>query len=457
MVPAADPKPTPSPAPTAAGKLYDILASRKAPEQIGKPIWEKDMELVKMAGVRSPADLFGHIEKSQDTRIGRSLNFASKADVGMLPKATRMRLFLLKKMVSDCEIQAMWMHKTAHPTPDQMMATPVFKDMLEPTLKAFNVTDFSTWIPTVNARFYFEEFEIPLLVGDLFDTLPMESASVYIPGALGRLMGKLEGDAATFAAQSNTQAGYNVLAKNNVVHTEITEDLNQDSVPAVIEKLRKEVVMGVARAEEQAYLDGDVTGTHQDADVVAATDFRKAYNGIRKIALANSANGSVYDHEGDTPSKLLFASLLKRMGKFGSEKADLAWIMGPSISHDLVTGAIPELFTAFAFGGPASNVTGQVPPVFGIRGVESEWVREDLHESGVYTIAAQTKTWLGLVKKSRVFRHMRAPIRVWAAPSLPSSDKMLMTAKKRHTFSSIPQSATEKSIVIGVNIETASA
>jgi hypothetical protein len=255
--------------------------------------------------------------------------------------------------------------------------------------------------------------------------------------------------------QSNTQANYLIAAKDNVVHTELSQDLNQDSAPAIIDKIRKEIGLGVARSEERAYLDGDDSNTHMDADVTASTDFRKAWKGIRKRALDNSGNGSVYDHNGDAPSKQMFDNMLAKMGKFGSEKGDLAWILGSFVETKLVTGAIPELFTAFAFGSPASNVTGQVPPVYGIKPVTSEWVREDLAATGVYTVSGQTKTWVGLVKKSRCMRHLRAPIRVWAAPSLPSSDKMLMTGKKRHTFSAITQSATEKSLIIGINVETA--
>lgn len=442
---------------TNSAKLYQMLSENVAPAQIGKPVWEKDMELVKMTGVKSMGDLFGHRDTGTDNGpYQRCLNFASKEDVGMLPNDTRLRLFALKKLINCVEICASVMFKTSNPTPEQMMSTSLYKQMLEPQLKAFNITDFSTFIPTVNARFYFEEFELPLMVGDLFDSMPMESASVNVPGALGRLFGRLETDAASFSAQSNTQANYVVNAKNNVVHAQITEDLNMDSAPAIIEKLRKEVVLGVARSEERAYLDGDDSVSHMDADVTAATEFRKAFKGIRKRGLDNSANGSVYDHLGDTPSKELFRQLLKKLGRFASEKGDLAYIMGTSVSNDLVTGAIPELFTAFAFGGPASNVTGQVPPVFGVKCVESEWIREDLAATGVYTAPGETKTWMALVKKSRISRHLRAPIRVWAAPSLPSSDFMLMTAKKRLSFGAVPQDSQEKSIAVAINVETAS-
>ncbi len=435
-------------------KLAEALATRQAPAHIGKPVFAKHVEIAKSFGAHAPADLFGHAEASENKMVGRSLNFGSKADVGGMPEDTRLMLFRLKKAISDVAIVASVVYKTNNPSADQMANTGYYKTYLEPMLKAFDVSGFSSWIPTVNTRFYFEEYELPLVIASLFDSMPMESKTENVPGALGRLFGKLEVDSATFTGQSNTQANYLVTAMDCVVHTEITQDLNQDSAPAIIDKLRKEVVAGIGRSEERTILDGDDSVTHMDTDVTAATEFRKAYKGIRKKALDNSANGVVYDHLGDSPSKELFKQLLKKMKRFASEKGDLCYIMGTSIGTDLVTGAIPELFTAFAFGGPASNVTGALPPVFGIKCVESEWMREDLGAAGVYA-AASTMTWCALVKKSRFMNHVRAPLRVWAAPSLPSSDKMLMSAKKRMAWAGTPQSSDEKSLAIGINIATA--
>jgi len=371
-----------------------------------------------------------------------------------MPDDVRLRLFNFKKMVNSSVVQAQCIYKTQRPSADQIMTTPIYKNHVAGILKAFNVTDFASWIPETHGRFYFEEYEIASVIPDLFDQMPMDSATMEIKGALGYLFGLLETDVATFGAQSNTAAEYIVTSRNNVVHTNISEDLNQDSAPAIIDKLRKEVVAGIQRSEERAIINGDTTGTHMDADVTAATDFRKAFKGLRKLALENSANGSVVDHGGDSPSKLLFENMFNAMGRFTDDVSDLHWVLPVTVANAVITGAIPELFTAFAFGGPASNRTGVMPPIFGVEGSKSQWSREDLHATGVYTIAAQTTCAPLLVKKSRFSRFLRAPVRVWAAPSLPSSDLMLMTAKKRHSFAGVPQTADEVSVVVAINVET---
>jgi hypothetical protein len=441
--------------------LHQMFTSKQAPALLGQPIAGSMVKHVMSAtGCRNYGQLFGlKISDNDSKTISLPVNFGSKSSVGMLPEEVRFAMIDLKKSIDNALIQAQYKYRSQNVSPDMVKSTWLYKEVLDPKLKAFDITDFSEWIPTIHTRFYFEEYEIPLLLADNFDQMPMDSSLVKVPGVLGNLFGQLETDDAVFTAQSNTQSQYTVESKNNVVHTVITQDLMDDSAPAIIDKLRKEVLMGIARSYERAIIDGDTQVTHQDSDVTAATDFRKAFDGLRRKAFVNDAalgaGTIVYDHLNDTPSKDLFAKVLKLMGKFGSSKADLKWIMPISVSHDLVTGAIPELFTAFAFGGLASNVTGQVPPVYGIQGVNSEYVREDLNASGVYDGITTDRTALILVKTSRFMQFIRQAPRVWAAPSLPSSDTMLMSAKARHSWNGNPQSAEEKSVVMAINIAQA--
>lgn len=445
----------------ATAGIYEIIKDKTAPAVIGKPIYEDDLRHVKNLGCKSFGDIFGHKDQGDDKFVSRPINFGSKADTSFIPDDTRLRLFQLKQLINSCEVQAQVMFKTSHPNAGQIMDTPIYKHRLAAVLKSFNVTDFSSWIPLINARFYFEEYELPYLLANEFDQQPMDSATVKVEGALGLLEGKEEGDSNFFDLQSNTQSDFTVYSRNNVTHAEITEDLMQDSAPAIINKLRKEVMMGSVRAYERAILNGDITDTgggrgsgHMDSDIAAVSKhFSKAFNGLRKVAFDNSANGVVVDHAGDSPNKNLWRNLMKAMGQFASEKDDLCFIYGPKLGLDLVSGAIPELFTAFAFGGLASNVTGAVPPVFGVKGVESRMVREDLAATGKYT-GTGTTTNMILVKKSRFQNYVRAAARVWAAPSLPNTDQMLMTCKIRHAFAGNPQTAKELSVAMGINIAT---
>jgi hypothetical protein len=460
--------------PQTISKIYDMLKGKEAPAHVGRPIWEKHLDEIKRLGAVTPAQWFGLKTEAGDERtVAAPLNYGSRKSMGVkgnyngmgmletVSDETRLLMFNMKKAINNMEIQAQMKGHTLHPTPELMQSTPAYKNMVAPMLKAFNVTDFSDWIMTIHSRFYFEEYEIAYILADTFDSLPMDSSLVRVPGALGLLEGELEADDATFTIQSNTQASYIVESKNNVVHSQITQDLLDDSSPAIIDKYRKEIMKGSVRSYERALLDGDSSGTHIDDDTQAGSAklFTKAFNGLRKRAFDNevTVGGSeiVFAHA-DTPSKDMFSGLLKRMKCQGADKNDLAYIIGCTTAHDLVTGAIPELFTAFAFGGLASNVTGDVPPVFGIKPVESQLVREDLETDGKAdnpTVA--TTTYALCVQKSRFMNWIRQATRIFASPSLPSSDIMLMTGKTRHAFGGTPQSATERSVVMAIDVKTA--
>jgi len=449
--------------------ITEILSNKKAPEVTGRPIYEKDMDWLALGGFKSLPQVFGQKIEERSNAPALPLNFGSKSHCGHLPEDTRLRLFHLKKMINNLEIQTQVKNPGAALTPAMMKDTSMYKDHLKPLLKAFNITDFSNWIPTVNARFYFEEYEIPFILADQFDQMPMDSATVEVPGDTGVLEGHEETDVATFGEQSTTQANYAVTSRNNVVHTKITEDLMQDNAPPIIDKLRRDVVKGIVRAYEKAIINGDTTilttvrgDGHMDTDTRALglnETFSKAFDGLRRKCINNdntlgaSGNADVaYKHGGDTASKVLFEKVLNLMGKFASEKDTLRWIIPSVIENQVVTGAIPELFTAFAYGGLASNVTGQMPPVFGVKPVTSQYVRDDLNESGVYDGSTTDRTIIMLVKVVRFYQFVRQAMRVWAAPSLPSSDYMLMTAKMRHSWNGNNQTAEELGITMGYDI-----
>lgn len=446
---------------TESENILKMLNEKKAPEVGNKPIYAKDLEYAKMAGAKSMKDILGQkLDDRDEKSTAIPLNFGSKASTGFMPEETRLRLFELKKLVSNVQIQANIKGRSVAPTVAVMESVPEFKQ-LKAALKAFNITDFSQWIDTVQARFFFEEYEVPLILADQFDYMPMTSPTVRVSGALGLLEGELETDDAIFTPQTNTQASYLVEAKNNVTHAVITQDLLDDSSPAIINKYRKEVLMGGSRAYERAVINGTAAGTtHIDADTEAGSAklFTKAFDGLRKRAFdgeALVAGGFVYDNLGSAVSKDTYSELLKKLNIHGNDKSQVAYIMGTSVAHDLVTGAIPELFTAFAFGSLASNVTGQVPPVFGIQGIESNYIREDLAADGKAIAApATTLTCMLAVRKSAYANWVRQATRIFASPSLPSSDTMLMTGKVRHAFAGTPVSAKEKNVAMAVNIKT---
>jgi hypothetical protein len=454
-------------APSFKNAIQTIIDNKQPPAHTGKPVFEKHLDAAKMFGAETLLDVVGKRVHENDAKA-IPLNLGAKDLKETMPEESRKHLLAIKKAVNNFEIQAACKYHGMPMNVEMLKEVPLYK-ALEPMLKAYNVSDFSTFLQTVNARFYFEEYEIPYILADEFDVIPMDAPTVNVPGDLGFLEGREETDVATFSEQSTSQANFTVISRNNVTHVKISEDLMSDSAPKHIEKLRRDVLKGSARAFERALINGDTTiatsvrgDGHQDTDTRALAlnmTFAKAFDGLRKRAFAADtafgAGSFVHPHGGDTASKLMFARLLEMAGKMASEKDDLRFLLPQSVETQLVTGAIPELFTAFAFGGMASNVTGRVPPVFGIKSITSPFMREDLNASGVYASGA-TQTAVILFKKSRFAQYLRQGVRVWAAPTLPNSDQMLMTSKIRHSFGGNPLSLSEKSVVMAIDVASRS-
>lgn len=388
----------------------------------------------------------GHDDKNGQP----SVNLMAKNAPRSVDKEVRAAILDLKKHLHSSMVQANLVSRVTGTNVD-IKSVPYFRANVEPLLKAYNVTDFNDWIPTLNTRFYFEELEIEPGISSLFPQHNQTSPTQHVPVINGLLMGQLETDTATFATQSETDGKITLDTRNNVAHVEITEDLISDADPSVFDRMRMQVVVALARSRDNAILNGDTTGPHMDSDVVAATDFRKAWKGLRKMALDNAS--SVYNHAGARPNFTLFQEMYKLAGKARYEKSDCLWLLGLSVEGDAVSGKIPEILTFDKAGSNATLFSGNMPSILGIRPVISQWVREDLAATGLYA-AASTMTVAHLIKLSRFLFGTKSPIRIWAAPSLPSSDKMLMTAKERISFGSAPQTATDRGVVLARNIAT---
>jgi len=412
-------------------------------------------------------EILGVGEEPKDGKSGNhvfvSENFASKSmRTKHISEELKAAMLQLKKELHNAQLQQQILaHKSKMPM--AVHETPYFKAIVEPKLKAFNLTDFSDWVPTLNTRFFFEELEIEPALEKFFETVPMASSTEKIPMAINRLKGRLESDSATFGSQANAQANVTYTAQDCVCHTDITEDLMADLVPQEggFDRLRKEVMLGVQRSKEDAMINGDDTITtavqgdgHMDSDIAggAATLFNKAFKGFRKVALAA---GNTYDNAGGVAiATALFTGLLLKMGKAAKDKGDLLFILSPIVDTMIATGKVPEILTADKYGQLATIFSGQLPRIFGIEPYTSEWVREDVNDLGVYA-AASSQTTILCVKKSRFVIGQRAPIKIWATPSLANQDKMLLTAKERFTFGAVNTAiADDKSCAIALDVPT---
>ena len=330
------------------------------------------------------------------------------------------------------------------------------RQVLAPKLKAFGSTVASAgdeWVPTAISSQFIEEFELDRNVAQQFKQVRMTTNPFTIPVQDNVTIARKQAESAAAGGIAGTNFGTSDItlsATKLVEFMPLPDELNEDSAPEILGLVRSEVVEAQGRAVEIAMLDGDTAGAHQDADVTAAEDARKSWDGLRKLALANSAT---IDFAAGALTVDKLRQMRELMGKFGVSVRDMAWICSSKGYNQFLD--LDEVTTVEKFGQMATILKGALAALDGIPIVISEFVRDDLDLNGVHTAvpAADITTVVHLVKASRFFWGIRRPIRTRAVMDpTPPADRWLVASWWRGDFKGHTQSATEKTSILGINV-----
>jgi HK97 family phage major capsid protein len=326
------------------------------------------------------------------------------------------------------------------------------KHVLVPQLKAFGSTVVGggdEWVPTLMAQTYIEEIETPYDVHAQFKEIPMQSNPYEMPVKTGATTARLIAEGATATAANFATSKIQFNAKKFVEFMELPEELNEDSAAPIYEIIRDEIVKAQLRALETSIINGDDSLTHQDSDVTAASDARKAYKGLRKLAIANSANGSVVTF-GSAVTAAKLDEMMQAGGKFTLNPRDAMFIMSPSLYHQARSLDIVSTVDKF---GPHATILGNALAAYrGIPVIASEYLREDLNVAGVYDGITVNNSGLLLVNKNRFMIGRRRPITLRIMQNLPNVDSWMLASYQRAAFAGVAQSAAEVSVIYGVDV-----
>ncbi len=329
------------------------------------------------------------------------------------------------------------------------------RNELAPRLKAFSSTGAGTgdeWVPTLMASSYIEEYQLPHVLEGRFETIQMPSNPYDLPKQSGLTKARIIAENAAITDTTFTTAKITFTATKLGEYHILPEEMTEDSAPDIMAAARDHVVLAQIRAVESAILNGDNDGTHIDSDTQAgAADLaEKIWKGLRRQALANSANGSTTDFSNAAVTAANLRTQRARMKLHGSNPADLLWIVGPVVYTQLL--AIPEVATIEKFGPMATILKGALAAYQGIPIVNSEHMRENLNASGVYDGVTTNRAGILLVNLRRWYVGQRRPIKVKAMADLPSYDRFLLASYQRKDFQGHAQGASEISVSYGYNI-----
>ncbi len=294
----------------------------------------------------------------------------------------------------------------------QLAALPGFSRMF-----ADNATEGAEWIPDTPGATLIQYMQMPRVVADLFETMPIPRPDMTNPFQTSGLQPFLVGqpvsgdlDPAKVRQSQIGTASITYSPKTFVVSAPANRDASEDSIVAFGPTMLMAVAQALVDAREDALINGDTNGGDTlsgwtgggrwpSAATGGSDDHRKAYIGLRNRALDDSATA-------DFDNASISVDMFKLRGKLtkGFSHSDLVYITSlETLIYHMLSDA--NLMTVDKFGATlATLLTGQVAMHGGIPVVLSEFVTADLNTAGAYDGSTVSQTGLLLVDRSRIKR-----------------------------------------------------
>jgi len=262
-------------------------------------------------------------------------------------------------------------------------------------VKAMDTTENADWVPTQLSAKLQDEIHLALKVAALHGRVPMPTQPYELPYVAGQTTAYLVGesteeDSPRIKKSKMTSAKVTFDAKKIGARVLLSEEITEDSIIPVLPLIKKDIKRALTFAIEDATINGDTTGVHQDSDVVLAKDARKAWMGYRMRAQASLDLVNVL-----TATKMRILRGL--MGVYGVNPTDLALVV--SIAGYLQLIDLDEVKTVDKYGNNATIIKGELAKLDNIPIVVSEKSRDDLNVAGVYDGITETRTGISLVYK----------------------------------------------------------
>lgn len=306
-------------------------------------------------------------------------------------------------------------------------------------------THGAEWIPTGYSPDLVMLFELQRQVAGLFTMIQMPNDPFKIPTQTGAATAYIKTRAVNATESESLTGDVTLTCKTIAAYSRVAYEVEEDAIIAMLPFIRQDLAMALASGEENAILNGDTTGTHQDSDVTATEDVRKSWKGLRKLAMAQA--GMNYDINGVlTTAKLRYLRALA--GKYGVNPAQNAWIVSPIGLVEMLM--LTEVLTVDKFGPQATVKAGQVGNFDGCPVIVSGFMREDLNASAVYDGSTTDNTAVLYVNTSGfVLGRRRAPMIESFRDVVAGADEIV--ASMREDFQ-MRYPVTEPLVVCGKNV-----
>ena len=293
--------------------------------------------------------------------------------------------------------------------PKQLKSWSPFKRMFDSNAGEFRKALDSTtagggdeWVPTELSPSLQAKVRLQLKVAALFAQIQMPSNPYELPVELGNIASYKQAENTGDTGQTIIPVGDTASLTGKTTLTAVphatrvlmSKEVTEDSIIPILPHIQSKIILALAQGREDAILNGDTAGSHEDTDVSSADSRRKLFLGLRAMC-----NDQSYTTDLAT---LTFSNLLEmrsEMGVYGANPSDLAIITSISGYIKLIKGLGDEVNTLDKLGPNAVILSGQLASVGGVPVIVSEYVRTDLSSAGIYG-SGETKTAIYCVNRN---------------------------------------------------------
>jgi hypothetical protein len=277
-----------------------------------------------------------------------------------------------KDEVANAKVKGAELHLKSILTGRDVASFEEFKGIADIVEKAIKPADVPSWLAEEFSNSILEELKVDLKVENLFSkiTMPVNRNTFSIPAKVGEAQAYLiaPGDDAIESAISASKVSFQTKRIKTLIG--LTDQADFETVTAIVDLVRNELIRSIARSTEKALIMGDSAGTDPN-------DVTKAFDGLLKYA---TTAGNVVDNGGGAITADKIAAVRKVLGVYGINLADVAILAPVDVAFQMIE--LDEVITVDKYGPSATILTGEIGKLWGMPIVVSEYISHTLKADG---------------------------------------------------------------------------
>ena len=231
-------------------------------------------------------------------------------------------------------------------------------------------------LDTQEARALWDDVNLETSVAPLFNTVQMPSNPFQIPLQLGDVNWYPGTENVSTKSTGLATARQTLTAYELAAEVPWSYDLDEDSVIAMMEELRRSLMRNAREVIDDVILNGDTTVTNNinaDGATIANTDAGKGqwllgFDGLLHLPLVDNTSQAT-DHNAAV-SDDMFNEVRSKLGKYGVRPSETVYVT--DVNTFIRALSVSNFRTLDKFGPQATLLTGQLGAVEGIPVIVSE-------------------------------------------------------------------------------------